>query len=66
MTEEKTELAMSLTLLAMTKGQTFRSVRLFFPLPRREEGWADIQRGFTPAGIWGMGEGKVRVNFVQV
>jgi len=26
---------------------------LFSPLG--EEGWAGIQRGFTPAGIWGMG-----------
>jgi len=30
-------------------------------LPRWEEGWAGIQRGFTPAGIWGTGEGWVRV-----
>jgi hypothetical protein len=26
----------------------------FFPLPQ-EEGRAGIQRGFTPAGIWGTG-----------
>jgi len=27
------------------------------PLPVGVE-WAGIQRGFTPAGIWGMGEDK--------
>jgi hypothetical protein len=38
--------------LTLTLSLQGRENFFLFPLPR-EEGWAGIQRGFTPAGIWG-------------